>query len=38
MGINANLKSFIHNQNNASYVTVNEMDADTIKIHFQALG
>jgi hypothetical protein len=36
--INANLKSFIHNQNNASYVTVNEMDADTIKIHFHALG
>ena len=36
--INATLKSFIHNQNNASYVTVNEMDADTIKIHFHALG
>jgi hypothetical protein len=36
--ININMKTFIHNHNKASFVTVNEMDADTIKIHFHALG
>lgn len=37
--ISSNLSSYIHELNTKrSYITINEMDADTVKIHLNALG
>jgi hypothetical protein len=36
--ISSNIKAYVRTKNYTLFVTINEMDADTVKIHFEALG